>query len=58
MISQFSQYPEILFCGGGAKSPALKAAIEKKSCRRLLVLENAQFVVAYGAAISKVSKVL
>lgn len=52
MIRQFSQHQLTLFCGGGAKSPALKQAIEKAIEREITVLPEPQFVVAYGAAIT------
>jgi len=42
----------VVFCGGGAKIPGLKEGIEKISNRKIQVLENPQFAVAFGAAIS------
>ena len=51
MAGQFRHNQLILFCGGGAKSGALKMSIENTMGRKIQVLDNPQFVVAYGAAI-------
>lgn len=40
------------FIGGGAKSPALKKALEATLDKELLVPEHPQFVVALGAALT------
>ena len=50
MVRQFRRYELTVFCGGGAKSQALKGFIEKAIERPLIVLQEPQFVVAYGAA--------
>jgi len=52
MIRHFNQNRPLLFCGGGAKSMALKEAIEKTAERQITVLPEPQFVVALGAAIA------
>lgn len=52
MISHFQKIQDIVFCGGGANIPGLKESIEKIINRKIRVLENPQFVVAFGAAIS------
>lgn len=52
MIRHFSQDKPLFFCGGGAKSGALKEAIEKAVERKITVLPEPQFVVALGAAIT------
>lgn len=51
MVRQFNYLNRILFCGGGAKIPALKYYLEKNIERQLLVLYEPQFVSAYGAAL-------
>lgn len=53
MVRQFSHTEKILFCGGGAKIPALKHYLEKILERDVIVLPEPQFVVAYGAAITE-----
>lgn len=50
MISQFGQQSSLVFCGGGARSPALKTALEESASRTITVLDDPQFVVAFGAA--------
>jgi len=52
MMSHFNKENMVVFCGGGAKIPGLKEGIEKISNRKIQVLENPQFAVAFGAAIS------
>jgi len=51
MVRQFRHSQLTLLCGGGAKSSALKMSIENTMERKIQVLDNPQFVVAYGAAI-------
>ncbi|MCM8777054.1 MAG: acyl-CoA dehydratase activase [Candidatus Omnitrophica bacterium] len=53
MVRQFSHTDRILFCGGGARIPALKYYLEKTMARDIIVLPEPQFVVAYGAAITE-----
>lgn len=53
IIRQFNQYQPIFFCGGGAKNPALKDAIEKDIGSKVVILPEPQFVPAYGAAITE-----
>ena len=53
MVRQFSQNELVVFCGGGAKIPALKKSIEEVLEREIIVLPEPQFVVAFGAAISE-----
>lgn len=55
MIGQFGQHKFTLFCGGGAESHALKNALEQASNRTITVLDNPQFVTAFGAALSYAS---
>ena len=52
MLGQFGKRYDIVFCGGGAKSQALKTAVENTINTKILVLADPQFVVAFGAAIS------
>ncbi len=52
MMSHFNKEVPVVFCGGGAKIPGFKESIEKISNRKIHVLENPQFVIAFGAAIS------
>lgn len=53
MMGQFRKSRDtIFFCGGGAHSPALRAAIEQICGHRLMVPEEPQFVTAFGAALS------
>ncbi len=52
MIRHFSQDKPLFFCGGGAKSGALKGAIEKAVERKITVLPEPQFTVAFGAALT------
>lgn len=52
MTKNFPSNKPIFFCGGGAKSPALKDALIKIIGREIIVPENPQFIVAYGAALS------
>ena len=52
MLRQFEADAPVLFCGGGAKSKALKVFLEKSSGRKISVLENPQFVVALGATLA------
>ncbi|MCM8758848.1 MAG: acyl-CoA dehydratase activase [Candidatus Omnitrophica bacterium] len=52
MMSHFRKDVPVVFCGGGANIPGLKESIEKISGRQIHILENPQFVVAFGAAIS------
>lgn len=52
MIKQFPGYEHLMFCGGGAKSEALKIGLEKITNTSIQRLDNPQFAVAYGAAIS------
>ena len=56
MIAQFSTQNKAVFCGGGAKSEALKQSIETLSGRKITVLPEPQFVVAFGAALKGVSR--
>ncbi|MCM8784775.1 MAG: acyl-CoA dehydratase activase [Candidatus Omnitrophica bacterium] len=51
MVRQFKNIDRILFCGGGAKIPALKYYLEKNIEKELFVLHEPQFVSAYGAAM-------
>ncbi len=51
MLKQFGGYDYTLFCGGGAKSQALKNALEKTSGLKIVIVNNPQFVAAFGAAI-------
>lgn len=52
MMGHFRREIPVVFCGGGANIPGLKNCIEKISGREIQILENPQFVVAFGAAIS------
>jgi hypothetical protein len=52
MLVQFGPGQDILFCGGGARSPALKSTLQQKIGRDITVLPDPQFVVALGAALS------
>ena len=49
MIRQFDKRDCVLFCGGGAKSAALRKAVAKASGKEIVVLPDPQFVVAFGA---------
>jgi predicted CoA-substrate-specific enzyme activase len=51
MLGQFGKGHDIVFCGGGAKSQALKYFLEESIGSKVFVLDNPQFVVAFGAAI-------
>ncbi|MCX8083246.1 MAG: acyl-CoA dehydratase activase [bacterium] len=53
MTRQFSYRENLLFCGGGARIPALKHYLEKILERDVIVLPEPQFVVAYGAALTE-----
>ncbi|HNQ34660.1 MAG TPA: acyl-CoA dehydratase activase, partial [bacterium] len=50
MLRQFQEQP-VFFCGGGARSPALRLALERLAGRPVQVLDPPQFVVAFGAAM-------
>ena len=52
MLRQFEADTPLLFCGGAARSKALKIFLERTSGRTISVLDNPQFVVAFGAALS------
>ena len=52
MLRQFEANTPLLFCGGAAQSKALKIFLERTSGRTISVLDNPQFVVAFGAALS------
>lgn len=52
MLRQFEEDTPLLFCGGAARSKALKIFLEKTSGRTISILDNPQFVVAFGAALS------
>lgn len=58
MLRHFGQPERVVFCGGGARSPALKQAIERLTGRNLLIPDQPQFVVAYGAALSGAGKAI
>lgn len=51
MMSQFHKETDVVFCGGGANVPGLKESIEKISKRKIMQIENPQFVVAFGATL-------
>lgn len=53
MVRQLSHNDKIVFCGGGAKIPALKSFLEKILEKEIIILPEPQFVVAFGAAISE-----
>ncbi|MCS7181349.1 MAG: acyl-CoA dehydratase activase, partial [bacterium] len=53
MVRQFPHNDNIVFCGGGAKIPALKLSLEKILEKEIIVLPEPQFVVAFGAALSE-----
>lgn len=51
MLHSFDRSMPLMFSGGGAISEALRQAVETEAGRRLFVLPDPQFVVAYGAAL-------
>ena len=51
MAGHFSIDRPLVFCGGGAKSAALKAALEKAIDLPLIILSEPQFITAFGAAL-------
>ncbi|MBM3253183.1 MAG: hypothetical protein FJZ16_02880 [Candidatus Omnitrophica bacterium] len=51
MIKQAHSSNPIVFSGGGAKSSALKKSLERITKREITILDNPQFVAAYGAAL-------
>ena len=52
LAGQLGTASRYAFIGGGAKSPALKRALEARLSREIVVPANPQFVVALGAALS------
>jgi predicted CoA-substrate-specific enzyme activase len=51
MLGHFNLEKQIIFCGGGAKSAALKTALEKAAGITLTIAPHPQFLTAYGAAL-------
>lgn len=51
MAKKVDQLNQIIFCGGGARSAALKIALEKHIDADILIPVNPQLVAAYGAAL-------
>lgn len=51
MLHSFDPDSDLVFCGGGARSPALCRAVQAAAHREIRVLPNPQYVVALGAAL-------
>jgi len=51
MLRHFNSNEYIIFCGGGAKSQALIESLENTTGKKIIVLNDPQFVVAFGSAI-------
>jgi predicted CoA-substrate-specific enzyme activase len=52
MLRHFGRPERLVFCGGGALSSALRAAIEQTVGQALIVPDNPQFTVAFGAVLA------